>query len=205
MTNIKLIDVSFNYEPVFFCLDDILRSAHGASFGFLNFIKEHLNVTLVYHIGCEEKLEKDGVRYIFFKNKTSFKHIPFKTLRYIKNETPDVVLVEGLVFPIHIITIRFLLGKKVKIVVQHHGEKPFAPGIKMSLQKLANKYIDAYIFTSLGNAEPWLKNGIINTMDKCHEVLEASTHFVRQDKQESRNRLGLPNNDILKMANDLFR
>jgi len=100
-------------------------------------------------------------------------------------------LVQGIIFPVQVIALRLALGKKVKIIAQHHGEQPFINTIKRRLQKLADKYIDAYLFTAKGNARKWVDAGVIGNIDKCYEALEASTDLKRLDKDVCRKQLGI--------------
>jgi glycosyltransferase involved in cell wall biosynthesis len=105
-----------------------------------------------------------------------------------------VVLVQGLVFPLQVIALKWLLGKKTSIVVQHHGEMPatgWGAGIKGWLQRQADTCIAAYTFTALGNAEPWLAAKIIAKADKCVEVLEAAPSIVQQDKTLAQQETGI--------------
>ena len=46
--------------------------------------------------------------------------------------------------------------------------------IKKFFQKIADHYVDCYLFTSIENAEEFVKNKIISDEDKCAEILEAS-------------------------------
>ena len=56
---------------------------------------------------------------------------------------------------------------------------------------MADSVVDAYLFTSVGNAKYWLASNTISNERKCYEVLEASTYFVKQDKETSRKNLQL--------------
>ena len=133
--------------------------------------------------------------YSFFKTRHKFYHIPFKTLQYIKNERPDVVIVQGLKFPLQTIFLHFFLNGKCKLIAQHHAEKPFN-GVKAIFHKIADKFIDAYLFTAMGNAEEWFNKKIIGDTHKCYEILEGSTSFKRRDKEACRATLCIAGKDI---------
>lgn len=130
-------------------------------------------------INYEGLYENNGVQYRFikFKNKKIF--IPRRMHLQIKKLQPDVVIVHGLHFPLQVIQLRSMLGKKVKIIVQHHAERPFR-GIKRILQKWADRSIDAYLFTSSEMGTDW--NGIITDKKKIVEIMEASSVFHPVDK-----------------------
>ena len=146
---------------------------HKPAIGFVDYIKQKVKIILVKHCNYEGVVTKDGVDYAFFKRPNNFFQVPFKTHKYIKSLHPDFVIINGLIFPIQVIALRLLLGKGTKLIVQHHGERP-ATGIRKLFQKLADVCISGYLFTARGNADTWLKSGIIKDSDKCYEALEAS-------------------------------
>ena len=163
---------------------------HAPATGFAEFIKDKVDIQFVKHLNYEGKETINDIKYTFFKSRNRFWYIPFKTHRYIKQQQPDIVIVEGLIFPLQLIMLKLKLGKNVKIIAQHHGEKPFA-GIKRVFQKFADQFISAYLFTSIGNVAAWINYNIIKDVSKCKEVLEASTYFNRQDKINSKVSLGI--------------
>ena len=91
------------------------------------------------------------------------------------------------------IALKFQLSKKIKIIVQHHGEKPY-PGIKRFFQKIADHCIDIYLFTTVENANEWVEKKIISNKEKCYELLEASTSFQLKDRLQCKQRLGFTGN-----------
>ncbi|MEO8771629.1 MAG: glycosyltransferase family 4 protein [Ferruginibacter sp.] len=163
---------------------------HAPATGFAEFIKDKVDIQFVKHLNYEGTEKINDIKYTFFKSRNRFWYIPFRTHRYIKREQPDIVIVEGLIFPLQLIILKFQLGKKVKIIAQHHGEKPFS-GIKRLFQKYSDRFINAYLFTSIGNAKPWIDNNVIKDISKCREVLEGSTYFKRQDKIKSKELLSI--------------
>jgi len=64
-------------------------------------------------------------------------------------------------------------------------------GVKKIVQKIACGYSDVFLFTAIGNAENYFKEGLITDKNKCFEVLEASTWFTKLDKQGCRRELGM--------------
>ena len=59
------------------------------------------------------------------------------------------------------------------------------------MQKIADRNINAYLFTSYKNAAAWINKKIIKNPYKCKEVQEASTYFIRKDKLKSQTRVGM--------------
>jgi glycosyltransferase involved in cell wall biosynthesis len=155
------------------------------SLGYIDFIRQHHTVTFIAFINGEGEKILDSVKYLFFKGYKSLFFTPLKMLRYVKKEEADVILVQGLANPFQVICLRLMVGKKPAIIVQHHGEQPLK-GTRKMLQKLADRYINGYLFTSKGNAQFWIDEGMISTQAKCYEVLEASTFFTPQNREACR-------------------
>ena len=158
---------------------------HKPALGFVDNLKTKANISLVKHCNYEGINSIGNVEYAFFKRPNKFFQVPFKTHRYIKHQHPDVVIVNGLVFPVQVIALKLLLGRKSILIIQHHGERPFY-GIRKLFQKLADRCIAAYFFTAKENAEEFIIQGIIKNDSKCYEVLEASTYIKKLDKEASR-------------------
>src|SRR5687768_6164670 len=142
--------------------------------GILESLSKTDTVISFERINYEGLYEQNGVQYRFinFKRKTSL--FPRRMHQQIKKLQPDAVVVHGLHFPLQVIQLRSMLGKKVKIIVQHHAEKPFR-GFKKILQQWADRCIDAYLFTSYEMGMDW--KGIITDKKKIIEVMEASSAF----------------------------
>jgi glycosyltransferase involved in cell wall biosynthesis len=135
-------------------------------------------------------VKMNAADFTFFKSSNKFWYSPFNTHRYLKKRRPHIVLVQGLIFPLQLIALKLQLGKRCTLIVQHHGERPFS-GIKRWFQKMPDRYIQAYFFTSIGNAKEWIDKKIISAHSKCFEVLEASTSFNKTDKQICKKKLGI--------------
>jgi glycosyltransferase involved in cell wall biosynthesis len=175
---IKVVDVVYHCHHEFNSPQQVIEIQKPA-FGFADFVHPILNIQFVKHLNYTGTKKINGLQYTFFKSRNRFWYIPFATHRYIKKQDPGIVMIEGLLFPIQIILLKFSLKKKCKIIARHHGERPFK-GIKGFFQRLADKYIDVYLFTSFNNADEW-KGSVIKYVSKCAEVLEASTYFKRKE------------------------
>ncbi|MBS1772006.1 MAG: glycosyltransferase family 4 protein [Bacteroidetes bacterium] len=194
---LRLIDLNYFSHTQHTSLDAVLNM-YRPSFGYIPFITDRVTVIPVNHYNGDGSTLRQGVTYYGFNRSNGFFQIPTSTHGFIRKQKPDVILVQGLHFPVQIMILRRRLGKNVKIIVQHHGEQPFDNGIMRWMQKRADKYIDAYLFTALGNASKWLAQGVISSKEKCYEVLEASSMLSRQDKHTAMQQLGvIGNNNFL--------
>jgi glycosyltransferase involved in cell wall biosynthesis len=158
--------------------------------GILEELGKTHKVSSIERINFEGFVEKNGVDYYFIRLRNKVVHWPWRMHRLIKKLRPDVVLVNGFIFPLQIIQLKLKLGKKVKIIVLHRAERPFA-GSKKILQKIADKYVDGYLFTSAEAGKEWVKKNIVASENKIHEVIQASSHFIPKNKTTSKNKLSL--------------
>lgn len=172
---VRLIDLTyFSHETI----QDPLQvlAIHEPAIAFGSFSTSKL--VFVKHMDFEGSIEKDAASFVFFRSRNGFWRIPWPTHRYIKRNKPNVVLVQGFIFPLQLILLKLQLKRDTKIIVQHHGEQPFT-GVKGLIQKIAARYTDAWLFTSSGNARIWINKKIIPQNGLCFELPEASTTFKR--------------------------
>lgn len=150
--------------------------------GILEPLSINNTVTSVEQIDHEGEYFKNGVNYHFIKlSKFSRRYFPFKLHRYIKNQQPDIVIIQSLHFPLQLIQLRWTLGSKTKIIVQNHAERPYN-GIKKYLQRWADRYVDAYLFASHDLGMDWVNKGKLISAEKIHEVMEISSIFYPVEK-----------------------
>jgi glycosyltransferase involved in cell wall biosynthesis len=174
--------------------EDWIRRIRGYT-GILECLSKTMEVISIEQINYEGRFDLNGVRYEFLNFGKDKQVFPFKLHQYIKGLKPDVVFVHGMHFPLQVILLRMKLGKKVKVIVQNHAEKPWN-GWRRWLQRQASGSIDAYLFTSLAMSEAWKRKKIIRQDSKVHEVMEASSVFSPMDKSVTRNKTSASGNPI---------
>ncbi len=158
-------------------------------------------VSSIERINYEGEINQHEVNYHFIKLRRPIARFPFRIHRLIKKLRPDVVFVNGFIFPLQIIQLRWKLGKKVKIIVLHRSEKPFK-GLKRILQQAANKYVNAYLFTSNEFGKDW--KGVID-QEKIHEVIQASSSFQPIDKHKAKQLLAITESPSLLWVGSLIK
>jgi hypothetical protein len=121
------------------------------SVGYATHLRALMLVDVIKHASFEQVLLLQNGSFTVMKGRNRFGYLSIKTVRLLRSTAPEVILVQGLVYPIQVMLLRLFLGGKPVFIAQHHGEKPFA-GLKGSLQKFADRFIHAYVFTSMGNA-----------------------------------------------------
>jgi len=156
--------------------------------GIFEALTKNNTVISIQQIDYEGEYDKGGVKYYFKRFKSSY--FPSQLHQFIKSLGPDVVIVQSFNHPLEVIQLRLVLGKRTKIIVHNHAELPFT-GIKKYLQRLADKYVDAYLFASHNMGLNWVQRGNIGSADKIHEVMEVSSAFAPIDKNAARQKTGV--------------
>jgi glycosyltransferase involved in cell wall biosynthesis len=147
----------------------------------LEALAQNNGVISIEQISYTGEYKKEGVHYHFKQFTKLGRLFPLTLHRFIKKQKPEVVVIQSLHFPVQVILLRLCLGRKTKIMVQNHAEKPFA-GLKRQFQKIADKFIDGYLFASYELGADWVKTGNIAAGVKIHEVMEVSSIFSPMDK-----------------------
>jgi glycosyltransferase involved in cell wall biosynthesis len=189
----KLVFTSYSSSPEY-TEPNVWLERINAYTGILENLSFNNTTIGIERIDYEGEYEQNGVHYFFIKLKNKVVRFPWRMHKLIKKLKADVVFVNGFIFPFQIIQLRLALGRSVKIIVLHRAEKPFN-GPKKHLQQLADKCVNAYLFTSAEFGEQWIKNGNIKRQEKIHEVIQASSVFFPGNQLQARAELsvtGLP-------------
>ncbi|CAN5517993.1 hypothetical protein BH09BAC6_BH09BAC6_11750 [soil metagenome] len=144
--------------------------------GILESLAINHTVISIEQINYEGELDHAGVKYYFKRLSKASKWLPFKLHRFISALRPDVVIVQGLIFPLQVIQLRLALRKNVKIIVQNHAEQPFK-GFKKRLMRVADAGINAYLFASQAMGMEWIDTRNLADPAKIHQVMEVSSVF----------------------------
>jgi glycosyltransferase involved in cell wall biosynthesis len=155
--------------------------------GILEALSKQHAVISIEQINYTGEFEQNGVKYYFLNFKKKKLLFPFSLHNFIKKLNPDIVLVHGMHFPLQVIQLKQALGNKTKIIIQNHAEQPFNLP-KNLLQKLADKYISAYMFTSTEMAKEWIDKKIIADEKKIWGITETSSAFSPIDKLLAKNK-----------------
>jgi glycosyltransferase involved in cell wall biosynthesis len=161
-----------------------------AYMGILESLAEKNTVFHISQINYNGEYFHNGVQNYFLnfnKKKTLF---PLRLNRFVKKLDADIVIVQGLHNPVQLVLLKLILDKKTKIIVHHHAEKPM-PGIKKYAQRLADHFVDAYLFASKELGLHWVQQGVMPTAGKIHEVMEVSSNFHPIDKAAAKQQTGM--------------
>lgn len=170
--------------------------------GLLEILAIRNTVISIDRINYTGDITVNGVRHVFpdiqpsprkgaaSSNYASLLSAAWRLNNHAKKFHPDIVLVQGMIFPLQVLLLRLQLGRKVKIIVQNHAEKA-AKGRLGALQRLADPAVNAYLFTAREMGQDWLDQRIIRDPKKIRQVMEASSVFSPGDSHIARTTLGI--------------
>ena len=156
-------------------------------------------VAVVQRFKTAARLDRDGAAYQFVTDNAlpwlSTEHAPKDFVDAVAGHSPDVVHVNGLIFPQLIAAIRKAVGERVAIVAQHHGgEFPIrGSGLVGMWNRMKWKgglaAADAVSFTAAEQAAPWQAAGVL-TSQRILEIVESGTAMRRVDRDRARTAIG---------------
>src|SRR2546423_5734685 len=190
----RFVFLSYNYSPDINSPEkwlDRIKMYRGT----LERLSKENTVTRIEQINYTGTYSHQGVQYYFVKNRNKKSHFPGRLNRLVKELKPDIVIVHGLHYPLEVIQLRILLGRKIKIVVQNHAERPFS-GIRKILQQLADRCVDGYFFSSKAMGAEWVSKGNLASLEKIHEVMEVSSDLHPVDKTLARSKTRVAGNPV---------
>lgn len=145
---------------------------------------KEVEVRSIHRLNFTGVLNRNGVEYHFIKPKRLSLFSP-DVSEYVRKLDVDVVIVHGFHFPLKVLWLKWKLSAEIKIIIQHHAEKPLRH-YKRFLQRFVDKVVSAYFFTSLDQSIAWLADRQINDRAKIYEVMEVPSVFKPMDRSEAR-------------------
>lgn len=151
--------------------------------GIWEAVAEREEVIFIDFINYDGRVNNNGINYWFQKKSQHALQFPLRVHLSIAKTKPDVVIVHGIQFSLQLILLRIILNKKCKIVAQDHGGRIIQHPLKKILQKLVDRCVDIYFFTSQAQAKTWQNAGMINDISKVCEVIEISSVFQPEPRE----------------------
>jgi glycosyltransferase involved in cell wall biosynthesis len=180
----RFVFLSYNYSPDIHSPEEWVDRLKFYVGSLEQLSKQH-TVIRVDQINYEGHFIHNGVEYYCVNDGKKKNYFPRKLHRFVKTLQPDVIVVSSFLFPLQVIQLRKYLGKKVKIIIQNHADKPFT-GFKKYLQRWADNSIDGYIFASCAMGADWVRRGNIGSEKKIHEIVGGSSLFYPVDKLKAK-------------------
>ncbi|MEE8524821.1 MAG: glycosyltransferase family 4 protein [Thermoanaerobaculia bacterium] len=143
-------------------------------------------VVVVQGFTRDQRFERDGVVYRFvagrFAPRLSRWRVPRRLHRAVREEAPDAVHLNGLLYFLQVWHLRRTLPATTALVAQHHAEKP-ERGLLAAVQRHGLSSADGFFFTGIGSAVPWK---LLFGARPVYEIAEGSTRFALGDRAEAR-------------------
>jgi glycosyltransferase involved in cell wall biosynthesis len=158
--------------------------------GWAEHLTETHRVTRVDQINYEGTHIQNNIRYHFINGSRKNKFFPGKLHKLVKSLNPDIVIVSSFMYPLQMIQLRAMLGRNVKIFVQHHAEQPFS-GVKKIIQRFASRQINVCMFAAKETATYWIRNRNLIPESMIREFPEVSSVFYPVDQSSARTITGL--------------
>ena len=128
-------------------------------------------VAVVQRFHRSARITKNGIDYIF----TGAGGLGLA--RTVAAIGPDIVHVNGLIFPVQTWLLRRAVPATTAIVVQNHspdGAIGRAPWLRL-LGRAGRGAVDAFLFAAAEHADPWRRAGFISAAQPTYQVMEASS------------------------------
>ncbi|WP_214073080.1 glycosyltransferase family 4 protein [Mucilaginibacter sp. dw_454] len=183
------VSLSYGYDPTFNAPLPWLERVRAYG-GVLSALAKHGKVSHIVQIDYEGVYAHEGVDYHFVNYGDDLALFPNRLHQLVKSLKPDVVIVHSFNYPLQVKQLRLALSFSMPIIVQNHAEKP-AFGARKILQRIADKWIDAYFFASRSMGLDWVTKGNLSSPNKIHEVMELSSIFYPIDRAEARAETGI--------------
>jgi glycosyltransferase involved in cell wall biosynthesis len=152
-------------------------------------------VSVLQHFPTDAQILRNGVDY-FFRNLTGIWSRQLQQL--VVSLNPEVVHVNGLIFPWQTWSLRRALSGRGVIVLQDHGGiEPGRNPLVRFKQRIAFNFADAFLFSATELAEPWRLAGLITPRQSVFAVMESSTHMRPLPYDAARATSGVAGNPAL--------
>ena len=194
------------YDPAAKTADDLLDRYRTLTEWSTAVAAAGATVSVVQRFRTAARVERDNVAYEFVADTQppwlSTKGAPEQFIKAVAAQTPDVVHINGLIFPQLAAGIRAAVGSRVAIVVQHHGgEFPIRGSGLVGLwqrQRWHNGLAaaDAVSFTAADQAEPWRAAGVLGDQ-RVLSIIEASTTMREVSRDRARLAIGATGDPLI--------
>jgi glycosyltransferase involved in cell wall biosynthesis len=202
----RIVQANAVYDPAAKTSDELLERNRTLTEWSAAVAAAGATVSVVQRFRAAARLERDAVAYEFVADQQppwlSTRGAPAEFIKAIAAQSPDVVHVNGLIFPQLVAGIRAAVGKTVAIVVQHHGgEFPISGSGLVGMwqrQRWRNGLAaaDAISFTAAEQAEPWRAAGVLGDQ-RVISIVEASTTIRGVNRERARLAIGATGDPLI--------
>ena len=202
----RIVQANAVFDPTAKTPAELLAMYHTLTEWSVAVAEAGATVSVVQRFRSAGRIEQDGIPYEFVSDADrpwlSTKAAPAEFIRAIAQQSPDVVHVNGLIFPALVAGIRAAVGPRTAIVVQHHGgDFPIrGSGIIGMFQRRdwrrGLSAADALSFTAREQVQPWQSAGVIGNQ-RVLEIIEAGTTIRRVARERARAALAVSGSPVI--------
>jgi glycosyltransferase involved in cell wall biosynthesis len=203
---VRIVQANAVYDPAAKTPDELLDRYRTLTEWSRAVAAAGATVSVVQRFRTTARVERDGVVYEFVADTQppwlSTKGAPAEFIKAIAAQSPDIVHVNGLIFPQLVAGIRAAVGNRAAIVVQHHGgEFPIrGSGLVGMWQRQRWRTglgaADAISFTAKEQADQWRASGMLADQ-RVIEIVEASTTMREVSRERARTAVGADGDPLI--------
>ena len=211
---LRIVQLNLAYDAQLATPDELLARYHTLTGWSRALAGAGAHVHVIQRFGADAHVDQDGVRYQFVQDGEAGMPSPWSLLPRIadavRHAEPDIVHVNGLMFPGVVQALRRSLPLRLAIVLQDHsGFIPRAGSWPLKQRRIdrwreAFTLVDAVTFTSAALSERWHEVGLPDDA-RILEIPEASTAFSPIDRDTARRRTGIGGSPALLWVGRLDR
>lgn len=164
---------------------DVLLRKFRSNIDYVFFLSKDIQPVFIQHSGFEADFTRDQVRFVVKKGNSRKFNFFIGLFFEVRKYKPSVVMMHSLLQPWLVILAALILGRKTRIIVQNHADRP-RKGIVLLLQRLAGRCVWRFLFVSKSQTQEWTDKKIISDPKKVVEVMEGSTAFRMKDKTKAK-------------------
>jgi len=158
-----------------------------------------LEVSVYHRFSNDYSFEQDGVKYFLVKDKLrndlKWHQTPSVFHREISKTEHEIIHVNSFDYTYQASLIKKRIPR-ARVVIQHHAENPRNP-IKLLLLKYFSSSINGFIFSSSEIYNEWVDARKIAKGKKFSEIMEGSSNFSFNSREEMRKITGLAGDPVL--------
>ena len=186
----RIVQVNFAYDGRISSPDVLLDSYYTLT-GWSNALRAaggpgRIDVRVVQRFSRDASRTRKGIEYVFAADDR-------RAARAAAAFQPDIVHVNGIVFPIRTRRLRARLARSASLVVQSHSDGAGigrAPLLRAA-GRLLRGAVDAFLFAVPEHADAWRAAGIVGPSQRVYCVMPASTDFPRLPRDAARRWSGI--------------
>lgn len=197
---LRIVQVNAVYDPQLRTPDALLDRYTTLTDWSTSIAKAGASVLAMQRFSANAKVVRDGITYEFVTDDQppwmSTSGAPSSLVDAVVRAQPDVVHVNGLIFPALVAALRRALPHHVAIVVQHHGGEFPVRGsgpVGMWRRRAWRQGLDAAdacSFTAGDQAQAWREAGVLGQQHVI-EIVEAGTRMRQVPRERARTATGL--------------